>query len=85
MSKQRAETTRQHKFSYLKCEIQISGLIGAKDNRWVVKRSFSWFNWQRRLAKDYEKKAESHAEFCIIAFIANALHKLDKLSTSKKH
>jgi putative transposase len=22
--------------------------------RWIVERTFAWFNWQRRLSKDYE-------------------------------
>ena len=27
--------------------------------RWVVERTFGWWNWSRRLSKDYERSAES--------------------------
>jgi Transposase DDE domain len=27
--------------------------------RWVVERTFGWFNWSRRLSKDYEILSES--------------------------
>lgn len=33
--------------------------------RWVVERSFGWFNGQRRLSKDYEKKT-AHAEAMLL-------------------
>jgi putative transposase len=26
--------------------------------RWIVERTFGWFNWYRRLSKDYEKLPE---------------------------
>ena len=31
--------------------------------RWVVERTFSWFGRNRRLAKDYENRAETRAAF----------------------
>ncbi len=40
--------------------------------RWVVERTFSWFNGQRRLSKDYEKTtASSQAMIFIAAFARN--------------
>lgn len=33
--------------------------------RWVVERTFGWFNGQRRLSKDYEKKT-AHAEAMLL-------------------
>jgi putative transposase len=26
--------------------------------RWIVERTFGWFNWSRRLSKDYEQRPE---------------------------
>lgn len=26
--------------------------------RWIVERTFAWFNWSRRLSKDYEQRPE---------------------------
>ncbi len=37
--------------------------------RWQVERSFAWFNFFRRLSKDYEKTPESSAAFVQITFI----------------
>lgn len=40
--------------------------------RWVVERTFAWFNGQRRLSKDYEKTtASSEAMILIAAFARN--------------
>jgi putative transposase len=40
--------------------------------RWVVERTFAWFNGQRRLSKDYEKTtANSEAMLLIAAFSRN--------------
>ena len=35
--------------------------------RWVVERSFGWFNFFRRLSKDYEKTVESSAAWIFLA------------------
>jgi putative transposase len=35
--------------------------------RWVVERTFAWFNFFRRLAKDYEKTVESSESFILLA------------------
>lgn len=37
--------------------------------RWQVERSFAWFNFFRRLSKDYEKTVESSVAFMQLAFI----------------
>jgi putative transposase len=44
------------------------GFIPQK-GRWQVERSFAWFNFFRRLSKDYEKTVESSVAFMQIAFI----------------
>lgn len=35
--------------------------------RWVVERTFGWWNWERRLSKDYERLPETSAAFIQIA------------------
>lgn len=40
-----------------------------QSGRWQVERSFAWFNFFRRLAKDYEKTTESSVAFMQTAFI----------------
>ena len=37
--------------------------------RWQVERSFAWFNFFRRLSKEYEKTVESSVAFMQLAFI----------------
>lgn len=37
--------------------------------RWQVERSFAWFNFFRRLSRDYEKTVESSLAFIQLAFI----------------
>ena len=37
--------------------------------RWQVERSFGWFNFFRRLSKDYEKTPQSSVTFMQLAFI----------------
>lgn len=44
--------------------------------RWIVERTFGWFNWQRRLSKDYEYYEESAEAWIKIASINVMLHRL---------
>ena len=44
--------------------------------RWQVERAFGWFNFFRRLSKDYEKTVESSVAFMQIAFIDIILSRL---------
>lgn len=46
--------------------------------RWQVERSFAWFNFFRRLSKDYEKTTESAVAFIQLVFIDIILARLDK-------
>lgn len=47
-------------------------------NRWPVERSFSWFNFRRRLFRDVEKTVESSEAMLQIAFISILLNRLAK-------
>lgn len=47
-----------------------------QSGRWQVERSFAWFNFFRRLAKDYEKTVHSSVAFMQAAFIDIILSRL---------
>lgn len=60
---------------YYKWKVEISqkpqsvrGFV-PQSGRWQVERSFAWFNFFRRLAKDYEKTVDSSVAFMQTAFI----------------
>ena len=44
--------------------------------RWVVERTFGWFNFFRRLSKDYEKTTSSSAAWILLANIRIMLNRL---------
>jgi transposase len=44
--------------------------------RWVVERSSGWFNWCRRLSKDYEILPQTHETFVQMAMIRLMLRRL---------
>ncbi len=46
----------QAMFGYLLAVVKRPHLHTFKvlPKRWIVERTFGWFNWQRRLSKDYE-------------------------------
>lgn len=57
----------------LEAEVEISsrppsekGFVPVKI-RWVAERTFGWFNFFRRLSKDYEKTVESSAAWALLA------------------
>ncbi|TAE19448.1 MAG: IS5 family transposase [Bacteroidetes bacterium] len=47
-------------------------------NRWPVERSFGWFNFRRRLARDVEKTIESSEAMLRIAFISIIINRFAK-------
>jgi transposase len=47
--------------------------------RWVVERTFGWFNWHRRLSKDFEHSPKSSEAMVYIASISIMLKKLHPL------
>jgi putative transposase len=45
--------------------------------RWIVERTFGWFNWSRRLSKDYEELplvSESMVYIAMIRLMLRRLH-----------
>ena len=50
---------------------KVVGQVGfvAQPKRWIVERTFGWLNRSRRLAKDYERTAESSEAFVKVAMI----------------
>ncbi|NLI37612.1 MAG: IS5 family transposase [Bacteroidales bacterium] len=44
--------------------------------RWIVERSIAWFNWYRRLSKDYEANMETSENWAYIASIDMLLRKI---------
>jgi putative transposase len=46
--------------------------------RWIVERTFGWFNWQRRLSKDYEHNPKTSE--AVLHFISCSLM-LGRLTT----
>nr|WP_318670619.1 transposase [Nostoc flagelliforme] len=44
--------------------------------RWLVERTFGWFNWCRRLSKDYEILPETTETFVYVAMIRLMLKQL---------
>jgi len=48
--------------------------------RWVVERTFAWWNWYRRIFKDYERTVENSAGFVLMANIQMVLSPLAKFA-----
>lgn len=44
--------------------------------RWIVERTFGWFNWYRRLNKDYERLPESSEAMIYISMIRFMVRRL---------
>jgi len=58
-------------------EVHITSREGkgfaVEPKRWVVERTFAWFNGQRRLGKDHEKLTANSEAMIYIAAIARSL------------
>ena len=58
---------------------RIKPIFEVIPKRWVVERTFSWFNNSRRLSKDYEISVKSEENFCIISHLHTLLHRFNRL------
>lgn len=47
--------------------------------RWIVERTFGWFNWQRRLSKDYEHNPKTSEAMIHLAACTLMLRRLKTL------
>ena len=48
---------------------RAAGRFEIQPKRWIVERTFSWWNRSRRLSKDFERTTESSQAFIHIAMI----------------
>jgi hypothetical protein len=53
-------------------EVDVERRKPPAENRWVVERTFFWFERNRRLAKDFENPAETRATFVTVASVQQA-------------
>jgi transposase len=78
-SERPAQAARQHGIALevIKLDDAKRGFI-LLPRRWVVEQSFAWATRFRRLVKDYERCAQTHADLHLVAFVcimaANAIH-----------
>ena len=67
--------------SYLKCVFEVvtrsdESKFKVIPKRWIVERSIAWFNWHRRLSKDYEANMDSSEAWVQIASISFLIRKI---------
>ena len=66
----------------LKADLEIVLKLGDQKGfqvlpkRWIVERTFAWISRNRRLARDYERLAESSEAFIYVAMIRIELRRL---------
>lgn len=73
--------TRGTKVPYYDSRSRIRFTVGKsnlKPQRWVVERTFAWFNNFRRLNRDYEKKVSNSKAFLFISQIPLLLKRLNQ-------
>jgi len=57
--------------------VKVVGQSNLKPQRWIVERSFAWFNNYRRLSRDYERKTANSEVFLFISQVPILLNKLN--------
>jgi putative transposase len=62
------------------CRLEIAPTLKAKGfqvvpKRWIIERTFGWFQWDRRLMIDYERQAQSAETMVYIASIKKMLNR----------
>jgi putative transposase len=62
----------------LECVSKVAGISGFNviPKRWVVERTFGWFNFNRRLAKDYELNIDCSTAFILLTLSRIMLNRL---------
>lgn len=64
----------------LECVSKVAGIskFSVIPKRWIVERTFGWFNFNRRLSKDYELNMECSTAFIHIAMCRIMLNRIKK-------
>lgn len=72
------EWTQENLHAILEIVLKLDGQKGFQvlPKRWVVERTFAWITRNRRLARDYERLAESSESFIYVAMIRLGLRRL---------
>jgi len=70
--------TQDNLHAVLEIVLKLEGQKGFQvlPKRWVVERTFAWLSRHRRLARDYERLAESSEAFIYVAMIRLGLRRL---------
>lgn len=68
-------------FAAYQCRLEIAPTLKSKGfnvvpMRWIVERTFGWFQWSRRLSIDYERRPDTAEALIYIASIKIMLQKL---------
>jgi putative transposase len=58
-------------------KVSGEGKFNVLPKRWIIERTFGWFNFQRRLAKDYETLSSSSEAMVHLAMIRMMLNKIE--------
>ena len=68
-----------HQKSVLEIVVPQDGQIGfaVEPKRWIIERTWAWFNWSRRLSKDYEQTTASSVAWLDVSAIRTSLRKLE--------
>ncbi|HLO16180.1 MAG TPA: IS5 family transposase [Anaerolineales bacterium] len=72
------EWTQQNLHAVLEIVLKLGDQKGFQvlPKRWVIERTFAWISRNRRLARDYERLAESSEAFIYVAMIRLGLRRL---------
>lgn len=61
---------------------QPTGAFAVQPHRWIVERTFAWWNGFRRLAKDYETQVESSEALIYVGMTHLMLRRLTRLASA---
>lgn len=61
---------------------QPQGAFAVQPHRWIVERTFAWWNGFRRLAKDYETQVESSEALIYAGMTQLMLRRLSRLTSA---
>lgn len=65
-----------------RADAQPKGTFAVQHHRWIVERTFAWWNGFRRLAKDYETQAESSEALLYVGMTHLMLRRLSRLNSA---